>query len=143
MTGQWNEVANVLLGASISSFYAMYVTIQLASASENMVYTMLAIEFLLHIATCYRIIRLQNQIGTVGVENELIVNRRNEEVVNLILSETIEALTPCAYGMGFALAYYGPNKASCGNVQNFGNLDEVKLNCAKNYCRFVIAGYPC
>ena len=97
--------------------FAVFVAVMLASANDTTVYSILGVEFMLHLKACYHIIRSKTRTRTEEFRNEVDVNKESHEIEEVILSETIEALIPLAYAANFATAYYGPNSRMIGNVK--------------------------
>ena len=110
MVGNNNEMANVVLITSISCTYTLYIAIQITSATDLTVYSLLGIKYLLHIKSCFQVIKLHRKIRNEFFENEASKMQKEKVVLRLVINELIEALVPIVYGIGFAAVYYGPNK---------------------------------
>ena len=117
ISGNHNQLANIFLNVSIYMDFAVFVAVMLASANNATVYSILGVEFMLHLKACYHIIRSKTRTRTEEFRNEVDVNKESHEIEEVILSETIEALIPLAYAANFATAYYGPNSMMIGNVR--------------------------
>ena len=117
MSGDSNELAHKLLNISIIMDFAVFVVVMLASANDFTVYCMLGAEFLIHIKSCYHIIRNQNKLRSNDAQHITTETEVRREIEEVILSEAIEALIPLAYAVNFATAYYGPNSRMIGNVR--------------------------
>ena len=55
---------------------------------------------------------------TQGKSVEITYVKNNIKITMLIIAELIEGLTPIIYGVGMAMAYYGPNYHLFSNVGN-------------------------
>ena len=78
----------------------------------------MATEFLLHLSATYHIIQIHKKVETEPNVSETIKQKKQKEIQKLVLAETIEGLAPLAYGIGFAMVFYGPNAELIGNVKN-------------------------
>ena len=127
IVGHDNQRANFTVASSITSIYILFIAIQLSSASKATVYSILGVKFVLHLRTCYQIVRLQRKIRGSGFEGANNVIERDKVMLMLVINETVETLVPLSYAIGFALAYWGPNSTLIGNVRgsHFG-LKEVQ-----------------
>ena len=117
ISGNHNQLANIFLNVSIYMDFAVFVAVMLASANDITVYSILGVEFMLHLKACYHIIRSKTRTRTEEIRNEEDVKKESDEIEEVILSETIEAIIPLAYAANFAAAYYGPNSRMIGNVR--------------------------
>ena len=83
------------------------------------VYSILGIEFLLHIYSCYKIIISYKRIGEspTTINNEKLLETR-KTLSRLVLDETLEIFVPFCYLVTFLSAYYGPNAFILGNIRN-------------------------
>ena len=117
MSGKDNKLASILFSVALVIDFAVYVAVMLSTANDMTVYCILAAEFILHLFSCYQIIRLQKKIQEDNVANEEIEMERRQAIENVLLSETVEALVPLAYAASFATAFYGPNSKMLGNVR--------------------------
>ena len=127
MAGPDNQTADVLLAAAVDMYFGLFVAILLASASELTVYCILGVDFLLHLRSCFGVVKLHKKIqnSQVGEADEMKQNM-DKAVENLLLSEIIEGLIPLSYAASFATAYYGPNATMIGNVRsNYFDFKEV------------------
>lgn len=118
MSGHNNEMANVVVTTSVSNSYALYITIQLISATNVTVYCILGVEFCIHLFSCYQIIRLHRKVGGNVLQHGSENANRKEKMMGLIINEMIELLVPLVYGIGFATAYYGPNAHLIAGVKS-------------------------
>ena len=55
-------------------------------------------------------------VAYLGLENHS--GEKRDKVKTLVLAELTEGITPIAYAVGFAMAYYGPNGSILGNIRN-------------------------
>ena len=127
IVGPDDDMANFTVASSITSIYILFIAIQLSSATKATVYSILGVKFALHLKTCYQIVKLQTKINSNESERQLKSSKRNKVMLMLIVNETVEAVVPLSYAIGFALAFYGPNAKLIGNVRgsHFG-LKEVE-----------------
>ena len=117
MSGKENEAARIFLIVSVTLDFAIFVAVMLASSNDLTVYCILGVEFLIHLKSCFDIIRHKNQSRTDQIQNRTKATEEQREIDEVIISETIEALVPLAYAANFAIAYYGPNSEMIGNVR--------------------------
>ena len=118
IVGPGNEMANFTVASSITSIYILFIAIQLSSATKVTIYSILGVKFALHLKTCYEIISLQRKIKSQDYKRGNKMLERNKVILILIVNETVEALVPLSYAIGFALAFYGPNATLIGNVRS-------------------------
>ena len=116
ISGEENDVLNILLGVEVNLHYALFITIRLNGAEAETAFSMIAVEMLLHSWITYQIIRI-NQMNTIeNGQNVAICKRKENAVLKLLLAELVEGLVPLAYAIGFTMAYFGPNGELTGNV---------------------------
>ena len=103
----------------IKCFHEFYIVLFLASIQMTTVYSILGIEFLLHIYSCYKIIISYKRIGEspTTINNEKLLETR-KTLSRLVLDETLEIFVPFCYLVTFLSAYYGPNAFILGNIRN-------------------------
>ena len=125
--GNDNEAANVLLDVSVSTSFGTFVAVQLASANNITVYSFLGVEFSIHMFICFQIIHFKRKIDFEDITKEDMRKMKKQKLMNLLLSEIVEALVPLAYAIGVALAFYGPNKSFLGSVKKLHENDVERL----------------
>ena len=81
-------------------------------------YAVLGFEFFVHINSCYEIVRLHRKSNVEGQNNETKKKINIQNVLELVLSETIDVVASSAYAITLAAAYYGPNATILGNIRN-------------------------
>ena len=140
-----------------NGFHALYVAIQLAQNSTVMTsYCILATDFILNLYSCHKIIQLHRAIASEPLMNLVLPNavrvtNKDEQLLKLILIETLEILIPLAYILTVLIAYYGPNAEIIGNIRNnywqYESIDDigtvveaVSLMFAIDLCSAIIAG---
>ena len=103
----------------IKCFHEFYVVLFLASVQLSTVYSILGIEFVLHIYSCYQIIVSFKKINdaTVAIASKKMVEMK-KTLSRLLLDETLEVFVPFCYLVTFLTAYYGPNAFILGNIRN-------------------------
>ena len=104
--------------AFIRSIHTTYVAIILANVTECVLYSILGIEFFVQIYSCYEIVRLHRKSNVEGQNNETKKKINIQNVLELVLSETIDVVASSAYAITLAAAYYGPNATILGNIRN-------------------------
>ena len=114
------EMLNNLLETTVMVIFTVFVTTRLSSLNESTVYSILAIEFVIHMKELYDIVKAHRKIQTENTyaENQNAYSNRRGKVEMLILSEYIEGISPLAYAIGFAMAYYGFNATLIKDVRN-------------------------
>ena len=114
------EMLNTLLETTIIVVFAVFVTTRLSSLNESTVYSILAIEFAIHLKELYDIIKVHRKISLENKYdgNQILSTIETEKVEMLIISEFVEGISPLAYAIGFAMAYYGFNATLIRNVKN-------------------------
>ena len=120
-----DEMAKFTLNIEVISMFTFYIAVTLTNSDEMTVFSLLAVELLLHIRQCYHIIKWNKK---VDLENNQVKNSLKQQTLdNLVLLEVIDVLVPIVYAIGFATAFYGPNATIIGDVKNgYWNYKEVK-----------------
>ena len=86
-------------------------------ATDISCYSILGVELLLKIYTCYVVFKMDKQIKIAeGNEKEILLQKKREEIQDLALDEFVEVIMPIVYVALVMAAYYGPNNAILGNV---------------------------
>ena len=116
MAGNHDEPARVLLGVAISLFYALFVAVRFVGAEKATAYSIIAVDFVLHLRMTHQTIKLHNTV--TSPENESHALEKQKSITKLVLAELTEGIVPLAYAITFAMAYYGPNATILGNVKN-------------------------
>jgi hypothetical protein len=100
----------------VNTFHALYVAIKLGhTATAVTSYCILAVDAVLNLHSCYRIIQLHNLVAPNGSR---AAKEKKHRLVKLILIETLEVVVPLAYLLTVLVAYYGPNAGILGNIRN-------------------------
>ena len=111
------EVAKFIGKISTNVVYSFWIAVIMTNdATKGTEYVLLTLNFIVNIALCYRVIRLDRQIfdpDSAVIEKQTI---KKEVLTELILNEIIEVVVPIACIGSFSMAYYGPNKNILGNV---------------------------
>ena len=104
----------------IKCFHEFYVVLFLASVQLTTVYTILGIEFILHVYSCFTIIVSYKKIAEarMNMENARKMVEIRKTLSRLVLDETLEIFVPFCYLVTFLSAYYGPNAFILGNIRN-------------------------
>ena len=76
----------------------------------------MVVDFLIHLIISCQIIKLHQKVAIADIENEKLQKEKDKAVLKLVLAETIEGLAPLSYSIGFAMAYFGPNKQIICNI---------------------------
>ena len=113
MMGEIDEPASALVDVTVNGVYAYFITVRLADAEIATVFTVVAIDFILHLRLTYQII---NEHRRVEVENDGENSRKNLYLVQLVLSELLEGLIPILHGICIAMQYHGPNANLFSNI---------------------------
>ena len=105
-----------IYGATV---YKIVVVILIGSKANIVTgYCILAIQFLMNMYLCVKIIRLHRQSVEDISQTENLLKRKDECLVKLMLNEIVESLTPIMFIIAFMFAYFGPNAKIIGNIQN-------------------------
>ena len=123
IAGRNDEMANVVLITSISCTYTLYIAIQITSATDITVYSLLGTRYILHIKSCFQIIQFHRKINTEDFDAGSNKIKKEKVALGLVINELTEALVPIVYGIGFATAFYGPNKQLFTGVKE---IEDVK-----------------
>ena len=112
------------------SFHSFWTTLILTRVGDPTVYSILGVEFLLHLFSCYQIIKIRKQIQTMDTDsNEDQQKELNDALAGLVLGESLEIFVPFSYLITFLSAYYGPNAFILGNIRNsyweYSEVDDV------------------
>ena len=113
MMGEIDEPASALVDVTVNGVYAFFITIRLADAEIATVFTVVAIDFILHLRLTYQII---NEHRKVAVENDGGNSRKMLYLVQLVLSELLEGFIPIIHGICIAMQYHGPNANLFSNI---------------------------
>ena len=116
MSGGHEESSNVLLGIGVNANYSFLIAIRLPGAETITVIFIIAVDFFLQLQMTYKIIQFNRKVADRGLENDTV--EKHDKVKRLVLAELTEGITPIAYAVGFAMAYYGPNGSILGNIRN-------------------------
>ena len=96
----------------------MFVALRLPDTSNLTMGSILAVELLIHLYSCYQIIKAQKQVAPWDLNDGGMNIQYQNMIAKLIASEIIEALCPAQYALGLIMAYYGPNGYLIGNILN-------------------------
>lgn len=114
--GIQDEAAKVLVATGISMVFAFFIAVRLIGADIFTICCTVAIDMFHYSKMTYRIVKGCKKItdGEINIVN----TEKNTKITMLILAELIEGLTPNIYGIGMALAFYGPNSRLFPDVKN-------------------------
>ena len=114
------EMLNNLVNTTIMIVFTVFITTRLSSLNDLTVYSILFVSFVIHLKGLYDILKFHNKtkIENRSLENHNLQSRQMERVEMLILSEFIDGISPLAFAIGFATAYYGYNATLIRNVRN-------------------------
>ena len=102
-----------------ATVYKIVVVILIGSKANIVTgYCILAIQFLMNMYLCVKIIRLHRQSVEDINQAENLQKKKDEYLVKLMLNEIVESLTPIMFIIAFMFAYFGPNAKIIGNIQN-------------------------
>ena len=135
------ETMNFQLHMGVKCFHEFFVVLQLAQMHISTFYAILGVEFLLHLYTCYKIIRIHRKPNDINFQTEVDRRKDMEKLISdLVLDLIIEIYVPICYLVTFISAYFGPNAHILGNignsywnfraVQNVGDVISVDLQMA-------------
>ena len=125
MAGGYDESARVLLGVAINLLYAMIVAVRFVGAEPFTAFLIMIVEFVMHLKMTHDCIKVHEKV--TDYENENHTRDKRSKLIAIVLAELTEGVTPLAYAMTFAMAYYGPNAHILGNVKNnYWGYEEVK-----------------
>ena len=99
---------------TVSSSYAVFITIRLVEAEWQTVCCFVASDFVLQLITTYKIIKKQRKIVDKRMNDGK--SHYHSDIMKLILVELIEGFVPIIYGISMAMAYFGPNYHILSNV---------------------------
>ena len=77
---------------------------------------LLAINFVINLALCYKVIKLDRSISVIHFGDMEKQIKKKEILTELVLNEIAEVVVPIAFLGSFLTAYFGPNKNILGNV---------------------------
>ena len=115
------EEVKFLVTTMVTISYNAFVTAKIYSLSQSMVYSILVIELLLYLKGCYEILKLTTRVKEENqpVEVDILTSLRRRNVhLHVVMNEFVDAILPLAFGIAFAMAYYGPNATLIKNVKN-------------------------
>ena len=120
MPGVEDEDMRSVIVIGLNTYHAIYVAVKLGHTATQMTsYSILAIDFILNIYSCYRIIRLHRSISPGSLLQSILTAKKKEDYLRrLILIEMLEVLVPITYVVTVLIAYYGPNADVLGNIRN-------------------------
>ena len=107
MMGVKDEVATVLVTVVVICGYAPFMAIKLVGAEFATICCAVAIDFVLHMKTTFKIIKDGRNVR--GTEIEIERTESKTKLSTLITAELIEGFTPLIYAICILLAYHGPN----------------------------------
>ena len=135
------ETSLVSMELLLAANHALYEALALGDLTEITMYSLLGVQLLMHLYSCYEIIQLHKKVQTDSSESEELTSAIKEATSNLVISETLEVLIPFIYVLTFVTAYFGPNAGILGNIQNsywqFKAIDNVAT---KVYLLFTMVG---
>ena len=127
--GTDQKMTDVMVTSNVMVSFAYFVATRLPSLNQETVYSIVAVESILHLKHCLQIILLNRKMGTkiANMKNNSLSQKKEELAQGLVINEFIEAIVPLNYGLAFATAFYGANGDIMRNVRNsyFGG-EEMK-----------------
>ena len=114
MMGGMDESATALLTITVNTMYGIFVAVRLAGATWDTVLCVVAIDFFIHLAITYQVIKHHEKVAIE--ENGQTNSKRDIYTAQLVVSELTEALVPIVYATCMMLAIYGPNSSILANV---------------------------
>ena len=127
MTGGRDEASKVLFGIGMNAVYSNFVAARIFGAETTTVAFFVIVDFVLQLQMTFKIVQTHNKIANEKFDD--LTGEKTKNVRKLALAEIIEGVTPMAFAIGFALAYYGPNSTILGNVKNgywgYKKIDDV------------------
>ena len=116
MTGNYDESAKVLLGVAINLLYAMIVAVRFVGAEPITAFLIMIVDFVMHLWLTHQCIKIHEKVTDCA--NDGHIREKKSALIDIVLAELTEGVTPLAYAITFAMAYYGPNAHILGNVKN-------------------------
>ena len=111
------QIFNLTATIKVNLAHAVYVAIVISTKTTQFTtLCVLAVDVLFNIYGCYKIIRKRQIIHSTNT-NEKIRNSWKVDVLKLCGVEVVEFLTPIAYAITFAIAFYGTNAEIIGGVK--------------------------
>ena len=113
--------------------YTTYLASRISTLDQITVYGILTVELLLHVYSCYQIVKINTRIGE---ENQTSLRTtalydRTVKAQHLAMNEFIEAIVPIAFAIVFTMAFFGPNSCLMKEIGNnyFGGkaIDNVSI----------------
>ena len=116
MTGGTDEASKDWLGIRINVQYSNFVAARIFGAETITVCFFVVVDFILQLQMTFKIVQTYNKIRIEKFDHR--TGEKPKIVRKLALAEITEGVTPMAFAIGFAMAYYGPNSTILGNVKN-------------------------
>ena len=110
------DMAFDLLDIRLNIHYAVFIAIRLHGAETSTIVSLIVADFLIQLLKTYQIIKMNKIVTGGNQQTNTLIQLKEKKVMKLLLAEVIEGIVPLAYASGFAMAYFGPNAYSIGNV---------------------------
>ena len=100
--------------------YTTYLAGRIATLNRSTIYGIFIAELLLHLISCYQIVKMNNRIENDDKQTagETKVNDIRESIQTLVMSEFTEAVVPIAFSIVFTMAFFGPNASLMNGIGN-------------------------
>ena len=112
----------IYVNTNVMISWANFIATRLTSLNDVTVYSILAVELILHIHGCLQTRQITKKMQDASApehdRDNAAAAEMKKRVVTLITSEFIEAFIPLGYVIAFTMAYYGPNAELYVNVGN-------------------------
>ena len=93
--------------------HTLFLAVALSTVATNTTsYVILGVDFFINIGLCIIIMYLHKTSSDASTDWQV------GAVMNLVINESVEFIMPIGYTICFLCAYYGPNAAILGNIQN-------------------------
>ena len=128
-----NRDVRFLVTGELMINYTTYLASRISTLDQITVYGILTVELLLHVFTCYQIVKINTRVGEEDQSslNSRALYDRKVKAQELVMSEFIEAVVPIAFAIVFTMTFFGPNATLMKDVGNnyFGGkaIDSVDI----------------
>ena len=113
-----DDMISYTYGILVQSQYVLFVAIRLSTATNTTVLSILIVELILHLVTCFQIVHFKNKIESHRDEDGRMRIQKQNLISKLVMSELVEILVALMYMISIAMAYFGPNGALQINILN-------------------------
>ena len=121
-----NEMANVLLASTLSTYFTTFISFRFASANTITVFCLLFVDLIQDLIMSMRVVRLQRRVQSDETQRQILTKVIKSFVLDIILVETIEAIIPILYAVGLEMIFRGPNKSLFAD--SFASALDLKQN---------------